>query len=74
MEVAAPIARRERDGFLRSVAAELASYPPAQIGPGLVHQIAVRYQRRFLGPLPVRHRRFATRVRRPVVRVLRVRL
>jgi hypothetical protein len=52
MAVAAPIAPRERDGFLRSVAAELASYPPAQIGPGLVHQIAVRHQRQFLGPPP----------------------
>lgn len=53
MNAAAPICLRDRDAYLKFVAAELPNYPPERIGPGLVHQIAVRHQRRFLGPPPL---------------------
>ena len=44
-----PIARRDRDEFLRALADELSRHPN-EIVPGFVHRIARNLQRRFCIP------------------------
>jgi hypothetical protein len=48
MDAAAPIPRRDRDQFLRDVAAELARYP--ELGPGIVGRVVREVQRRYFDP------------------------
>jgi hypothetical protein len=45
---ARPLAPDRRDAFLQEVAAGLSRYP--EIGPGVVHQVAVQVQRQFFPP------------------------
>jgi hypothetical protein len=53
MTAAAPLDPADRDGFVRAVAAELASCP--EIGPGAVHRAIVATQRRFWTPPQLSH-------------------
>jgi hypothetical protein len=48
MAAAAPIHPRERDQFLRDVAAELSKH--LEIGPGVVGRVTAKIQRQHLAP------------------------
>jgi hypothetical protein len=51
LTLAAPIEQRQRDQFLREVAAELeAKRLAGEIGDGAVHRVARTVQRRFFDP------------------------
>jgi hypothetical protein len=52
MEAARPIPARDRDQFLRDVAAELAKYP--ELGPGVVGRVVAKIQRQPLNPPSLR--------------------
>jgi hypothetical protein len=46
LRAAAPVHPSQRDDFLRAMAAELAQH--AVIGEGLIHRLAMEWQRRFV--------------------------
>jgi hypothetical protein len=52
MEAARPIPPRDRDQFLRDVAAELARYP--ELGPGIIGRVTAKIQRQHLNAPSIR--------------------
>jgi hypothetical protein len=48
LALAEPLDPTVRDGYLRAIAAQLASRKPDEIGPGLVSRIGRALQREFL--------------------------
>jgi hypothetical protein len=57
MQAARPIDPRERDQFLRGVAAELAKYEV--LGPGVIGRVVAKIQRQHLAPPSVHNRKAA---------------
>jgi hypothetical protein len=53
MEAARPIPPRDRDQFLRDVAAELAKY--SELGPGIIGRVTAKLQRQHLAPRAFRN-------------------
>jgi hypothetical protein len=61
MEAARPLPPRDRDEFLKAVAAELSQYP--EIGPGVIGRVVAKLQRQHLAPRNIAQRQKPDRAR-----------